>query len=124
MPTCGEGCLSLELVANLVHQRVVVLLVGEHFGDVTLLSLLYEVVEPAAIVARLGLLLDHESSAAHLCLLVGHEQVLELLDGVLVHNRHDRVGPAFVVFIIECRQSILDVVESEHWVAEVRLVAE
>ena len=100
------------------------LLVCEHFGDVTLLSLLYEVVEPAAIVARLGLLLNHESGTAHLRLLIGDKQVLELLDRVLVHNRHDRVRAALIVFIIECRQTVLDVVESQYWVAEVRLIAE
>lgn len=116
--------MPLELVADLVHQGVVVLLVSEHFGDVTLLSLLDKVVEPAAIVARLGLLLNHESRAAHLRLLISDKQVLELLDRVLVHNRHDRVRSALIVFIIECRKPILDVVESEHWVAEVWLIAE
>ena len=78
--TCGEGGAAREFVIDLVHQSIVVLLLGHHVLDVTLIGFLHKVVEPAAVVAALRLLLDHERGAAHVRLLIRQQQVLKLLD--------------------------------------------
>ena len=99
------------------------LLVLHHRLDVTLFYFLHEAVEPTFVEVGLGRLVNDERCSAHLRLVCGQEQVVELLDRVRVDDGHYRIWRPCRVFKIKRLEPFLDGIKLDVVIAEMRSVA-